>query len=370
MKQLLKMTVTVLPIAFLAMGGNAADLKVTGKSGNAGTVQIKRPSNAADAFTLVSPSDGPEVERIVTESVRAFIENLTLQAGLSGRVLSPQAEARLLSAINQNSDMAPAQSLAYEPKSGYTLAAPGLDLTFNNSFTTADGHQVFVVVGRDRANGQPVDMSGRAIAVMGPDGIMRAYDTQSFTAARTPMVVNLLIDVSGSMGGHMAQVIAAAKDLLGHIPGHVQCNVVTFGEHIRKLDGHMAPCDPAHFDFSRVIARGGTPLFTALRENLAEMNAPKFTDHQRVTLILTDGRPGDEEVMTSIPALKKDTVTVFFWLGNKGSDAEDLLRPYADTFVTDAKSAVDNLDQYFTALAENAKRQTVIIVRPLTQAAQ
>ncbi len=365
MKKLLCTIALTLSVALFAAGGNAQGFKIIGSTNEVGPIEVAPQATASGGFAVVSPWDNTEPVHLQIETLEAFVETLTLSSEFENKELPPGVLNRLTTRLSQGSGLGVIEHIDYDPTTKHIFGAPGLKLKITNHYTTSDGSPAFVLEGRDSSTGQMVDMTGRQIAVMGPDGKVRTYGAQSFTAARAPMVVSLLIDASGSMDGHMMTVIRAAKELIRRLPSHVTCKVIMFGGQITDLGNGPAPCELRNFDFSQVKAGGGTPLFAALRGNLQAVNAGRYAHHQAVTLVLTDGRPGDLSVQSSIPPLKQDTVTMFFWLGDKGSDAEDLLRPYADRFVSDAKGAVANLNQYLGVVAENAKRQTVIVIKPL-----
>ncbi len=172
-----------------------------------------------------------------------------------------------------------------------------------------------------------------------------AYDWAAIPDG-TPLPVNLLLDVSGSMQGALPAVIAASRDFLSGLPSYARCRVLVFNERVTELTdpARATPCAQAVHALARVPpASGGTALFEALRVSFEKNTSARYsweTGMPNITLVVTDGIDSGitdaygARVATQIAKNQKlamDNKLFVFWAGNADPS---VLAPVADLQVS------------------------------------
>jgi hypothetical protein len=177
----------------------------------------------------------------------------------------------------------------------------------------------------------------------------------------TPLPVSILLDVSGSMGLHIGEVIAATRDFLSALPPFARCRVMVFNETVTELTdpAQAVPCAQAALVLSRVPApAGGTALFEALRVSFERNRSARMSWQSgmpNLTLVITDGIDSGitdaygARVAAQIASNQKfegDNKLFVFWAGNA---APSVLAPVADLQITAGSDVKGELDRFFRA---------------------
>lgn len=110
----------------------------------------------------------------------------------------------------------------------------------------------------------------------------------------TLLPVTLLLDLSGSMTGHMKDVVSAAQSFMSSLPLYARCRIVLFNDQVQAFwppPGQASVCAAAGFAFWKPLPEpsGGTALLAAIEEGLRsppDMSGPHMTG---ITLVVTDG---------------------------------------------------------------------------------
>lgn len=175
---------------------------------------------------------------------------------------------------------------------------------------------------------------------------------------RTLLPVTLLLDISGSMAGHMKDVVSAATTFMASLPLTARCRIVLFNDQIQEF-GPQPPnaqvCATAGFAFWKPLPEpsGGTALLTALDYGLRsppETYGPRL---QPITLVITDGvdtgaaDPAAEvRRLASLKAAQGGKLFVF-WAGI--SDPA-LLAGIADLQIEGGSDVKSELERFFRSL--------------------
>ena len=102
-------------------------------------------------------------------------------------------------------------------------------------------------------------------------------------------------------------------------------------------------------------------MFAAMQEAYQTLHS-RQEDAQSTLIVLTDGAPSDDELLSQVVKLKGDVNTIFIWLGKKSPQAENLFSPLADNYADDPQSALQHLDQYLSVYSTAVKMQSVLTV--------
>jgi len=293
-----------------------------------------------------------------------FQKTVTLASSIHKGPLSEAQLSALIRTLKMVDEKnRPILRAAFDYGNGVLVGGANFKTYIGNSFITPDGKPAIVISTRDSKTGMPVIVNASDLSVVTTAGIKVPFKTKSFAKATAPMIVQILIDNSGSMSKDMERVKEATRQLLQLLPDHMRCGIISFGSEITDLNnGGYDACSPDRFALDKINASGGTPLFGALLQAYTKMNAPEFEKHQKAIIVLTDGDPGD--IDTKLAALKAHNgiSTIFFWLGDKSATAEADVDGLADHFVVSGEDAAKKLDQYFAAYVREIESQTVIIL--------
>ena len=177
----------------------------------------------------------------------------------------------------------------------------------------------------------------------------------------TPLPVNLLLDVSGSMTGALDPVIASLRGFLAALPSFARCRVLVFNERVQELTdpARPTPCTQAASVLSKVPApAGGTALFEALRISFENNRSAVYsweTGMPNITLVITDGIDSgitDEygakvaAIIASGQKIANDNKLFVFWAGNA---APAVLAPVADLQFSAGADLQGELDRFLRA---------------------
>lgn len=110
----------------------------------------------------------------------------------------------------------------------------------------------------------------------------------------TLLPVTLLLDISGSMTGHMKDVVSAAQSFMASLPLYARCRIVLFNDQVQAFwpaPGQASVCAAAGFAFWKPLPEpsGGTALLAAIDDgmrNPPDVSGPHMAG---ITLVVTDG---------------------------------------------------------------------------------
>ena len=237
------------------------------------------------------------------------------------------------------------------------------------------------------------DDKGKAITDLNADDFKvfedgRAQTLSSFTAARQPLSVALVIDTSNSMGtGNRIEIARkSAADFIKRMAGADKALVVQFDDSVREIQ----PLTDDHKKLTRAVESltpsGGTALYDALFQvsrKLASLQGRK------AMVLLSDGRdqafeenaPGSlHEFEETVDALVRSEAVVYsIGLGARLEDETDLaqrltLRRLLETFAEKTGGRFYNperagqLEGVYQQISEDLGRQYSLAYAPSNQA--
>lgn len=174
----------------------------------------------------------------------------------------------------------------------------------------------------------------------------------------TLLPVTLLLDLSGSMTGHMKDVVNAAQSFMSSLPLFARCRIVLFNDQIQEF-GPQPPnatvCATAGFAFWKPLPEpsGGTALLAALDHGLRsppEIAGPRLP---AITLAITDGvdtgatDPASEVRRLAALKASQGGKLFVFWAGV--SDPA-LLANVADLQIEGGADVKGELERFFRSL--------------------
>lgn len=174
----------------------------------------------------------------------------------------------------------------------------------------------------------------------------------------TLLPVTLLLDISGSMAGHMKDVVSAATTFMASLPLTGRCRIVLFNDRVQHFwppPGQASVCAAAGFALWKPLPEpsGGTALLAALDHGLRsppETTGPRL---QPITLAITDGvdtgaaDPAAElRRLAGLKAASGGKLFVF-WAGQ--SDPA-LLESVADLQIQGGSDVKNELERFFRSL--------------------
>lgn len=220
----------------------------------------------------------------------------------------------------------------------------------------------FQVIGsfKDRS-GNFVSPPVGSLAVYNTSGEKLCFEYETQAQASPKMVFTLLIDRSGSMYSVMDDVKASAQDFLSALPPASLCSVASFNQTARYHNSGFQSCNSGNFQINAMEADGGTNLQEPLMSSYQMLDQSSFEDYQKAVIIITDGIFAFHTNQADYKAVKKDTLTFAYLLGNH---SDELLKGIADGYLHDPKNVKTSLERYFGALSAAYTTQKVLNVRP------
>lgn len=204
-----------------------------------------------------------------------------------------------------------------------------------------------------------------AIIAPAPDEVA-VFDTQlrslplSYKQAAIPqgaiLPVTILLDVSGSMGAHMGDVLGATSEFLNSLPLYARCRIFTFNDQVKALPlpGNSNICASAGFAlWDLPEPAGGTALLAAIDQGLRAVPADKVSSLPAITLAVTDGvDTASTHPLSSLQKLsslkaQSGAKLFIFWAGV--SDPQ-LLNSLADLQITSGADVKGELERFFSSL--------------------
>jgi len=176
--------------------------------------------------------------------------------------------------------------------------------------------------------------------------------------AHTLLPVTLLVDISGSMTGHMGDVAKAAQAFLSGLPLYARCRIVFFNDRIQHFwppPSQASVCAAAGFAFLNGLPEpsGGTALLAAIEDGLrtpANATGPRMP---AITLAITDGvdtgarDPVSEARRLSALKASQGGKLFVFWAGYADPA---LLADVADLQIQSGADVKGELERFFRSL--------------------
>jgi len=182
------------------------------------------------------------------------------------------------------------------------------------------------------------------------------------------MDVSILIDHSGSMSGHMPDVIQATRDFMSSLPDFTRCHVLTFNEKVTLLTsaepGRLSSCPNSLQAISRPIkAEGGTALFYAL-ENAFNQSMTTHSQLPHLVIVLTDGVNNQPHTLSfdQLVALKNRSngKLLTFWVGSYDPAH---LKGLADLESVSGANIKNDLDMFFHSIGVSVSGLQTLIMQ-------
>lgn len=181
-------------------------------------------------------------------------------------------------------------------------------------------------------------LEGQCFAVAAPDGdqhaVLASFCPKLPAQESSPLLLKILVDCSGSMGGDsIAQARAALHEVFQHLSPADHVSYSKFGSNVEHVVAKMEPCTPRFV--GKVLARalkltdadlGGTELNQALLSTF-EIKAQQNNEQDTSVLLITDGDVWDVDAIVASACKSAHRI---FVVGVSSSPAESLLRDLAE----------------------------------------
>ena len=140
----------------------------------------------------------------------------------------------------------------------------------------------------------PLSLTREDLVVL-EDGVPQSVDV--FQEAVLPVTFMLALDSSGSMKRSAEQARAAAREFIGAMRPEDQLGMILFSNKANYINSPTERRDDSLKAIDGYVADGGTALYDALHDSLAQLATVK--DGRRVVVVVTDGR--DENAASNGP---------------------------------------------------------------------
>ncbi|MBZ4211636.1 MAG: VIT and VWA domain-containing protein [Rhodoferax sp.] len=181
-------------------------------------------------------------------------------------------------------------------------------------------------------------LEGQCFAATAPDGdqhaVLASFCPKLPARETSPLLLKILVDCSGSMGGDsIAQARAALHEVFQHLSPADHVSYSKFGSTVEHVVAKMEPCTSRFV--GKVLAKalkltdanlGGTELNQALLSTF-EIKAPLNNKQDRNVLLITDG---DVWRIDPVVASASKSGHRIFVVGVSSAPAESLLRDLAE----------------------------------------
>lgn len=174
----------------------------------------------------------------------------------------------------------------------------------------------------------------------------------------TLLPVTLLLDLSGSMTGHMQDVVNAAQSFMSSLPLYARCRIVLFNDRVQHFwpsPGQASVCAAAGFALWKPLPEpsGGTALLAAIEDGLRNPPGVSGPHMAGITLVVTDGvdtgavDPVSEVRRLAVMKTTQGGKLFVFWAGV--SDPA-LLATVADLQIEGGADVKTELERFFRSL--------------------
>ncbi len=150
------------------------------------------------------------------------------------------------------------------------------------------------------------------------DGVRQAVDT--FQESVLPVTIMLALDSSGSMKRSAAAAQTAAREFILALRPEDEVGMITFANTSKYIHSPTTRRDWSLAALDQYVADGGTALYDALHDSLAQVGVAKG---RRVVVVVTDGRdednpgtgPGSQHTWTEVLEKLQQTDAVVYPVG-------------------------------------------------------
>jgi uncharacterized protein YegL len=159
-----------------------------------------------------------------------------------------------------------------------------------SSVAPKDGDRETLVLFHGKA-GQIIAPRKRDLAVFGLDFNPLPFSYKPLAPpGDIQLPVNILLDISGSMSGHMEEVQRAAQSFMQGLPAFARCRVTLFNHNLKPLSKSREPyADAAHVLDAPITTSGSTALFEALASGFEPTIQLSNGRMQIIAIAVTDG---------------------------------------------------------------------------------
>lgn len=251
----------------------------------------------------------------------------------------------------------PVQSYNIEDEAGFIVGTSNNDvarITINNWVETEDGIEAAISFINTDGRHRALDES--EISAHGLDGNNRCFDIEKIGTDKSVVATHVLIDRSGSMGGHMPTVKDALYRFLSIMPPKGVCQITSFNNASRDHTNGYEACSTAVSGVAELAASGGTDFYSPLIQAYNEIDT--VVSIQKTVVIVTDGvGSGPYDIDDAIAA--KTASTFVFWVGDYNERA---LEGLADATLNTTTRIPSSLDAFFIALGDAITQQQVLLI--------
>lgn len=249
------------------------------------------------------------------------------------------------------------QSHNIEEDAGFIVGTSSLDVaqvTINNWIRTDDGIEAAISFINTDGRHRALDIS--QISAHSVDGDNRCFDIEKIGTDKTTVATHILIDRSGSMGGHMPTVLDALDRFVSIMPSKGLCQITSFNQSSQDHTEGYESCSRSASGVSDLQAEGGTDFYSPLITAYAELATVQAI--QKTVIIVTDGL-GDGP-HTKADALNAKTAGTFvFWVGDY---QERALEGLTDATLSATNRIPRSIETFFSALGEAITEQQVLLI--------
>lgn len=253
----------------------------------------------------------------------------------------------------------PATAFAAHADSGLVIVAgaPVAHITISGVSKAGDSREALVLFRAE--DGTLLAPPRDDIAVFRTDFSRLSFEYSPASIPKYAMLpVTLLLDVSGSMTGHIKDVTDAAERFVSSLPMLARCRIVLFNDQVQQFwppSGHASGCAAAGFAFLKALPEpsGGTALLAAIEDSLRAPPSFSVPHLPAITLAITDGvdtgaRDSASEARRLATLKSTSGSKLFvFWIGQ--SDPA-LLTGIADLQIESGVDVKDELERFFRSL--------------------
>lgn len=225
-----------------------------------------------------------------------------LAESTGGRAWFPRDERRLANAYETiASDVQMKYFLTYTPTNqrqdgtwraiDIRTTASGLRVRTREGYVAPEAPPIrtsmeFTAEGRGQ---EPATLTREDLEVL-EDGVLQRVDT--FQEAVLPVTIMLALDASGSMKKSASIAQEAAREFIGSLRPEDEVGMILFANRAEYVHSPTTRRDHSLEAIDKYAADGGTALYDALYDSLAQMDGVKG---RRVVVVVTDGKDENAE---------------------------------------------------------------------------
>ena len=320
-------------------------------------------ATAINIQSRVNESDPPVVS-ITVRSAHDFEKNISLKVGVDPKKINPERVAKILN------------SVVITDWHGNVIPGGDYDLDANIIIGYGEGsievirvtdgeYPKIIAVFRDE-HGNLINPDPNLIGAVTFNNEPICMDVQPIGDSHVSVLVDLIIDKSGSMWNVMGEAKQAARELVDVLPETAQCQ-------IKAAAGITVNLTPNGFENCRTVvdvvdqleAMGSTDLYSPLKQSYEYFNDeidPSPGEVDKTVILLTDGEVNQSlELKDQLKVLKGDTRTLVYYIGNY---EEKYFKELADGYVKGSSRPTGEIKNFLAAIGKSIKYQHVLSTKP------